>query len=192
MNTNTGLPPRMPPNDGVKQQTVAAGSSSSSSTSSASPGISTINNISNNNNNNSTNINGVGLGNHCDRNDKTLLDNNKRNSFCSDNTTTGYCTADCFTDNDGDVTIVSDTSTLHGGDSTNNTAYVNKCAELERTVESLKNKLISKEKELTELQLKQWSSDYLIDQLKSTISRLEKDNAQMKATIVNCYHKISR
>lgn len=62
--------------------------------------------------------------------------------------------------------------------------YINKCNELERTVESLKNKLITKEKELTELQLKQWSSDYLIEQLKSTISKLEKENAQIKAVMV--------
>lgn len=85
-------------------------------------------------------------------------------------------------DMDTDATIISDSSTIHG-DSTS-MLYINKCSELERTVGSLKNKLITKEKELTDLQLKQWSSDYLIEQLKSTISKLEKENAQLKSVMV--------
>lgn len=85
-------------------------------------------------------------------------------------------------DDDCDTTLLSDTSTLHGDSS--QSAIGNKCAELERTIESLKDKLIGKEKELTDLQLKQWSSDYLIDQLKSTISRLEKENAQLKKNVL--------
>lgn len=89
---------------------------------------------------------------------------------------------------DGNTTLLSDSSTLHG-DSTN-IIYVNKCAELERTVESLKEKLISKEKELTEFQLKQWSSDYLIGQLKSSISKLEKENAQLRS-VVGRYNKVN-
>lgn len=83
-------------------------------------------------------------------------------------------------DTDADTTIISDTSTLNG----DNQGNFSKCAELERTIESLKNKLLSKEKDLTDLQLKQWSSDYLIDQLRSTIGKLEKENAQLKAVIV--------
>lgn len=93
---------------------------------------------------------------------------------------TDYSTANDL-DKDADITILSDTSTIRGD--SGSSIYGNKCAELERTVESLKEKLITKEKELTEMQLKQWSSDYLIDQLKSTISRLEKENAQMKALV---------
>lgn len=89
-------------------------------------------------------------------------------------------------DNEGDSTILSDTSTLHGDSSY--VVYVNKCAELERTVESLKNKLIAKEKEMTELQLKQWSDDYLIGQLKTNIVKLEKENAQLK----NVVHKLNK
>lgn len=78
---------------------------------------------------------------------------------------------------------MSDTSTLNGD--SNNIIYVNKCSELERTIESLKNKIITKEKELTDLQLKQWSSDYLTEQLKSKVNKLEKENAQLKAVISN-------
>jgi len=100
----------------------------------------------------------------------------ERNSLYDDsanfNSTNGY-------DHDADVTIQSDTSTLRGD--TSSLAY--RCGELERTVATLRNKLISKEKELTDLQLTQLSSDYLVDQLKSTICRLEKENAQYKAMI---------
>lgn len=84
--------------------------------------------------------------------------------------------------NDADTSVVSDTSTIQGDPT--GAAYTNKCGELECTVESLKNKLIGKEKELTELQLKQWSSDYLIGQLKTTINRLEKENAQLRSVMV--------
>lgn len=89
---------------------------------------------------------------------------------------------DLDNDTDADTTILSDTSTIQGD--SNGVNYENKCAELENTVESLKNKLIGKEKELTDLQLKQWSSDYLISQLKSTNSRLEREVAQLKSVIV--------
>lgn len=84
--------------------------------------------------------------------------------------------------NDADISVVSDTSTIQGD--TIGAAYGNKCGELECTVESLKNKLLAKEKDLTELQLKQWSSDYLIRQLKATINRLEKENAQLRSVMV--------
>ena len=85
-------------------------------------------------------------------------------------------------DMDTDATIISDTSTIHA-DSTS-MLYINKCSELERTVESLKDKLLSKERELTDLQLKQLSSDYLIEQLRSNINKLEKENAQLKSVMV--------
>lgn len=92
-------------------------------------------------------------------------------------------------ENDGDTTLLSDTSTLQGD--SNRLVYTDKCAELECTVESLKNKLVSKEKELTDLQLKQWSSDYLNGQLRSTICRLErqvnqleKENSRLKTVMV--------
>lgn len=124
-----------------------------------------------NSSNNSSILNGL---NGCDRGAETNLVNNNTKDYSS----TTYCL-----DNDNDNTILSDTSTLNGD--SNNIVYINKCSELERTIESLKNRLISKEKELTDLQLKQWSSDYLTEQLKSTISKLEKENAQLKAVMKN-------
>lgn len=94
---------------------------------------------------------------------------------------------------DGDTTIISDTSTIRGDSSDHGPSaiYMDKCAQLERTVESLKNKLINKEKELTDLQLKLWSSDYQTDQLKVTISRLEKENAQLKSAVLKSGIRIS-
>lgn len=86
-----------------------------------------------------------------------------------------------------DTTLVSNTSTLIGisGDTNTTLPSNNRCAELERLIEGLRLKLDAKDKELTDMQLKQWSTDYQNDQLKSTIGRLEKENAQLKAMIVN-------
>lgn len=78
-----------------------------------------------------------------------------------------------------DSTLVSETSTLQG-ESTGIDFYMNKCAELERTVSALKAKLVSKEKELTDLQLSQLHNDYTIDKLKSQANKLEKENRQLK------------
>ena len=125
--------------------------------------------------NNSLIINGMS---DCDLQNSSETD---RNSICNE-ITNDYNTATEL-DNDADTTILSETSTLHG-DSNNLAYFMNKCAELERTVGSLKNKLITKEKELTDMQLKQWSSDYLTDQMKTTISRLEKENVHLKAVVV--------
>lgn len=83
-----------------------------------------------------------------------------------------------------DTTLTSDTSTLHGDD-TETLTHKKRCAELELELTNLGNKLSTKDKELRELQLKMWSSDYLIDQLKSSISRLEKENAQLKAMVIS-------
>lgn len=91
---------------------------------------------------------------------------------------------------DLDTTVISDGSTILGN--SYNLNYVDKCSSLERTVESLKNKLLAKEKDLTDLQLKQWSSDYLIDQLKATVNRLEKENAQLKSVVMKINHQNNR
>lgn len=125
-----------------------------------------------NSSNNSSILNGI---NGCETN---LVNNNTKD----------YSSATYCLDNDNDNTIMSDTSTLNGD--SNNIVYINKCSELERTIESLKNRLISKEKELTELQLKQWTSDYQTEHLKSTISKLEKENAQLKAVMKN-YNRVN-
>lgn len=87
-------------------------------------------------------------------------------------------------ENDIDTTILSETSTLQG-DATGASFYMNKCAELERAVASLKNKLISREKELTDLQLSQLQNDYTIDKLKSQVNKLEKENGQLKSILSN-------
>lgn len=86
-------------------------------------------------------------------------------------------------DNDADTTLLSETSTLQG-DSTGVAALTTKCSDLERTITTLKNKLISKEKELTDLQLSQWNKDYTIDRLKAQASKLEKENSQLKSMLV--------
>lgn len=122
-----------------------------------------------NSSNNSSILNGINV---CDRDNGSNSTNNDFKDYAS--------ASNCF-DNDNDTTILSDASTLMGD--SNNIIYINKCAELERTIESLKNRLLSKEKELTDLQLKQWSSDYLTEQLRTTISKLEKENAQLKAVM---------
>lgn len=127
-----------------------------------------------NSSNNSSILNGINV---CDREAGTNLNNNDLKDYATN----------CF-DNDNDTTILSDTSTLNGD--SNNIVYINKCAELERTIESLKNRLLTKEKELTDLQLKQWSSDYLAEQLKTNISKLEKENAQLKAVMAN-YNRVN-
>lgn len=94
-------------------------------------------------------------------------------------------------------TILSDTSTLRGDPDTT-VIHSDKYAELENIIEGLKRKLtikdkelISKEKELTDLQLKQWSSDYLNDQLKTSIGKLEKENAQLKAIVVKFNSRVN-
>lgn len=58
----------------------------------------------------------------------------------------------------------------------------NKVAELEL-------KLQSKEKSFTDLQLEQLSAAYLVDQLRSTIEKLEQENSHLKATL-NRYHHL--
>lgn len=85
-------------------------------------------------------------------------------------------------DNDADTTIISETSTIRGESSVH--MYANKCAELERVVTSLKNKLIMKEKELTDLQLSQLHNDYTIDRLKSQVSKLERENAHLRSLVI--------
>ena len=87
-------------------------------------------------------------------------------------------------EHDGDTTLLSETSTIRG-DMNGTAFYINKCSELERTVTTLKNKLISKEKELTDLQLSQLHNDYTIDKLKSQVSKLEKENAHLKGLLYN-------
>jgi hypothetical protein len=84
-------------------------------------------------------------------------------------------------DNDPDTTIVSETSTIRGDNALNH--YANKCTELEMTVTTLKNKLIAKEKELTELQLSQLNNDYTIDRLKKQVNKLERENAHLKTMV---------
>lgn len=92
-------------------------------------------------------------------------------------------------DIDLDSTILSDTSTINGD--SNHINYVNKCAELASTIESLKSRLIAKEKELTDMQLKLWSSDFFIDSQKQTINRLEKENAQLKMVAAKAGNKVN-
>lgn len=88
-----------------------------------------------------------------------------------------------LSDNDADATLLSETSTIQGD--TGISYYANKCDELERTVNTLKNKLISKEKELTDLQLNQLNNDYTIEKLKKQVNKLERENAQLKTLIAN-------
>lgn len=127
----------------------------------------------NNNNGKSNNIN-----NNCDH--RPVSSETDRTSLSED--VTDYSTANDL-ENDTDTTLLCEnTSALRA--EANSLADINKLAVLQRTVDSLRDKLISKEKELTDLQLKQWSSDYLIDQLRLTIARLERENAQLKAVVV--------
>lgn len=90
-------------------------------------------------------------------------------------------------DDDPDTTILSETSTIQGDSSS--TMFANKVAELERTVVSLKNKLLAKEKELTELQLDQLHSAYTIDKLKSQNNKLERENTQLKSMLIKTNNK---
>lgn len=127
-----------------------------------------------NSSNNSSQLNGID---NCDR--QISLESSEK--FSLSNESGGYRDLNGI-DNDADTTILSETSTIQGDSSV--VMYANKCAELERTVTSLKNKLITKEKELTDLQLSQLHNDYTIDRLKSQVSKLEKENAQLKALVI--------
>lgn len=113
-----------------------------------------------------------------------------KTSLFDDNTNlNGYRLDDSSDKLEVDTTITSDASTIRP-DSNTKVVQNDKCLQLESVIDSLKrklaireNELMAKEKELTDLQLKQWSSDYLNDQLKSTIGKLEKENAQLKAMV---------
>lgn len=175
---NSGLPPRFPSNGEPKHNYNSSGGSSRNSS---------VTNSNNSGSGSSSNGEQVSPG-------AISSVSSDKASICTaedlilDQKLTGsqYCSPRCLDDDitiDGDTTIISDTSTIRGDSVDNSSAavYQDRCAQLERTVESLKNKIISKEKELTDMQLKLWSSDYQTDQLKATISRLEKENAQLKS-----------
>lgn len=125
----------------------------------------------------SSQTNGI---NSCDR-QIGLENTSDKLSFSDDSAGYGNLNG-CLVDNDADTTILSDTSTIQGDSAT--AAYANKCAELERMVTGLKNKLITKEKELTELQLSQLHTDYTIDRLRSQLSKLQKENAELKSVVM--------
>lgn len=94
-----------------------------------------------------------------------------------------------ITDTDADTTIMSDTSTLQGD--YNTLAYMNRCSELERIVETLKERIVFKEKEITEFKLEQINSEYLIGQLKKTIGRLERENAQLRTQLMGQTNRVN-
>lgn len=182
---NSGLPPKFPTSGELKYTCNSTGGSSRNS--------SVTNSGANSGSGSSSNSEQISPG------AKSLLSSDRASvSTADDELTLDQKLAELHYDNsrlhdigddttlDGDTTIISDTSTIRGDSAADNTAalYQDKCAQLERTVESLKNKIISKEKELTDMQLKLWSSDYQTDQLKASISRLEKENAQLKATVL--------
>lgn len=138
------------------------------------------NSSSGNSSNCSSQLNGI----NCDRSNSLETYSDDKNSY-SDESTTGYNNLNGLSSNsnDADVTILSETSTIQGD--TGISYYANKCAELERTVATLKNKLISKEKELTDLQLGQLNNDYTIERLKKQVNKLERENVQLKAMVAN-------
>jgi hypothetical protein len=84
-------------------------------------------------------------------------------------------------ENDPDTTVLSEASTIRGESGA--TFYANKCAELERTVATLKNMLNLKEKELTELQLTQLNNDYTIEHLRKQVNKLGRENAQLRTMV---------
>lgn len=122
--------------------------------------------------NTTTNNNKNKLGNHIDYHSLAYSTEDE----LGDGTTYGNLTE--LDLNDPDATIQSETSTIRGDNIA--VVYANKCAEFERTVTSLKNKLIAKEKELTELQLAQLNNDYTIERLRERLGKLERENNQLR------------
>lgn len=157
------------------------------------------NSSSGNSSNCSSRLNGI---NNCDRpssldaSDKTSYNSNEDSASTHTNAgyggggggvvvaaRGGYGNLSVLEDNEADVTLLSETSTLQGD--TGIAYYANKCSELERTVTTLKNKLIGKEKELTDLQLIQLNNDYDIERLRKRVSILERENGQLKTIVTN-------
>lgn len=162
-----GLPPRMP---------VVALSAANSEMHSVKSNARQNNSSSGNSSNCSSQLNGI---NNCDRPNSLETASDDKNSYASDEST-GYGNLNGLS-NDADVTILSEASTLQG--ETGVAFYANKCGELERTVTTLKDKLISKEKELTDLQLNQLNNDYTIERLRKQVNKLERENAQLKTMV---------
>lgn len=98
---------------------------------------------------------------------------------------------------DASTTIISDTSTIRGEDnihpihSDNYNALESEIDSLKQQLANKEKDLIAKEKELTDLQLKQWYTDHLNDQLKTTIGDLRKENAQLKAMVVRFNNQVN-
>lgn len=144
------------------------------------------NSSSGNSSNCSSQMNGI---NYCDRQSSlesstgTPATTNQidKLSLSLDNDSGGYGTNLNDLENDPDSTILSEASTIRGENGA--LFYTNKCAELERTIATLKNKLIAKEKELTELQLAQLNNDYTIERYRKQVNKLEKENAQLKTMV---------
>lgn len=118
--------------------------------------------------------------NNCDQL-KSLETDRNSNDF-------GRSEANRSLDTEADTTIISNTSTLQGN-SQSDFDYRSRCSELEQQVNYLRDKLLNKDKELTDLQLKLWSADYLIAKLKSDKGKLEKDNAQLKEAFLGANHR---
>lgn len=142
------------------------------------------NSSSGNSSNCSSQLNGIDF---CDRQDNLLeqarvtaatVTHVNGKLSCSTEDPCGYGDTNNVLDNEHDVTILSETSTIQGDGGS--AFYANKCTELERTIATLMNKLIVKEKELTELQLTQLNNDYTIERLKKQVNKLERENAQLK------------
>lgn len=149
------------------------------------------NSSSGNSSNCSSQLNGI---NNCDRPGSLETTSEDKNSYASDESTSNCCGSSGGygnlngLSNDADATILSDTSTLQG--ETGVAYYANKCNELERTVTTLKNKLIGKEKELTDLQLAQLNNDYTIERLRKQVNKLERENAQLKTLVAKSWKAI--
>jgi hypothetical protein len=141
------------------------------------------NSSSGNSSNCSSQLNGI---NYCDRQNSlessagTTRQTIDKISFPINDPSGGYGNLNSI-ENDPDATILSESSTILGENSTSH--LTNKCAELERMVATLKNKLITKEKELTELQLTQLNNDYTIERFKKQVNKLERENAQLKTMV---------
>lgn len=101
-------------------------------------------------------------------------------------------------DDSHNTTIVSNSSTIRPGSGVDeNYACVNTnlnnlnpntisdITELRKIVDHLKSELEAKKKDINDLQLMKWKSEYMNYELRSTINKLEKENAQLKAIVVN-------